>query len=913
MIDRYQIIRLITKDKLGGIYLAKDTETNREVSFRNFDTGSTEIPFSGRIESYAHFASRLKELQHPHLIFIHDVFIDEEEPVLISQFIEAKTIAERLQDASLAPKEMVEMAMHLLTALQTAHAAGIYHGALHTGSIKCLPNKQGGHDYVIIDLGLKQLSSIVTGEETHPEDPILIAPELSNQTEAATAQSDLFTIGQLCYTALAGGHPFTEYSAEKCAKLYKANKLPPLSQFAANIPPALIQWILTLTEGKAQRRPASAKEALEALKTISLNPTGKKSAPSTEKPLKPTQTSAKKPWMLVMAAVSILVIGTGVFFANSQKEKKNNTTDQTKPEVTKALPDKKQAPKKAYTSPYPELLEIIHSKKIKDTQAMQTATTVPLKASVYYDWAILLEGKPNSRNNKTNSPYDLIVEGPSRGTPHSHGLIHFDITNKSKTSTVTPIAARTHSTTNRSPQTWEINFRPPKLQSNPLEVVFYITQDACDLLFNIDLPDKEPFQIDSRSQGPGVVEIKLLFPKIRPRKLYSIEITAKPNTPDKPYTTGLHGVFLSTPQDQELAKLEAAASAARAREAKAKAARERAQIANAKAAKRKAAKAKATQKKQPQPKPPIGFQPILSPYTSDNHFNSPDWYHAEGSIIKIDEGKYCLYYSRWRKNKSVNARITHPEIALATSSSSSGPWKHQKRILRGRENSWDKFGVSHPIIQKFEGKFYLYYVSTNANINKRQLEAAAIQGGDNKNWSTLNSNRCIGVARAPKHNGPWERMETPIIKAQPPFSEFSCSPSVAIAPDGDYLMMVCSKKGDKTVSYITKSTKPHFSNPTTIATIPGENFSLWHNTTHSLYQFIQSGDEKHFRFYSASKDFKQDPVILIDKKQLISEKLSSTQFHSPNVFLGSDGQPEVFIFHSDDPKNGGIFTIPFKK
>jgi|GEM_PF-1065044 len=891
MQNRYQIIRLIIKDQLGGVYLAKDTELDREIVFRNFDTGNGEISLSDWAKSYSLFASKLKDLQHPSLIPIHDALIEDEHPILVSEFIEADTIAEHLQKRSLGAQETIDMAVHLLSALQAAHNAGIYHGAIHTGSIKRLPSEQGGPRYLIIDLGLKHLSCIVTGEEAHPEDPILIAPELHDQTSTATAQSDIFTIGQLCYTVLAGGHPFTKHSAEKCAKLYKANKMPPLSQFAANIPPALSNWIRSLTNGSAAQRPASAAEALKSLQAIALSSPDKKDQPSPSSQPIPSTPSKKSKWGLVLGVLSLLAICIGLFLTFTPKGPENHTAEQPepqpapRPEPEAITPVTLTKPAKNHTSPDKKRFEKILAQKITPQQSMETIKIVSIDSSQYFDWAII-PVKKNSNPYQSKSLYQLLIthEPPENPTPLDKDLINFTIKEKGKFHTLFPIQAHIISSTSSQTQKWEVSFKAPAAHQGPLEAHFYITQQDCELSFGITFPDQKRILVDSRSKGPGVIEAKLFFPQIKPNQLYRIQVTATPNHQKKTYTTGLHGVFLFNPPTQN-------------------------QLVDKVSQKHK----KAAKKKQTQKSP--GFIPPLQTFTPENHFHSEKWFHAEGSILKINDNEYCLVYSRWLKSKTLSARITHPEIAIATSHSPTGPWKHQKTILKGRKNHWDKIGVSHPILKKFKDKYYLYYVSTSADITIKQLEAAAKMGGGNKIWKTLNNNRCIGVAQASSYEGPWKRMSAPILKASPPFSGFSCSPSVTQSPDGQYLIMVCSTKAKKTVSYITKSALPYFSNPTTLTTVPGEYFSLWYDQSDKTYHFIDNGDNKNFFFLNAPEKLNKPQRREFPKPAQLppDNPIKTKSIKSPNVFTSEDGTPEVFIFHSEDPKNGGIFTIPFKK
>ena len=153
------------------------------------------------------------------------------------------------------------------------------------------------------------------------------------------------------------------------------------------------------------------------------------------------------------------------------------------------------------------------------------------------------------------------------------------------------------------------------------------------------------------------------------------------------------------------------------------------------------------------------------------------------------------------------------------------------------------------------------------------------------------------------------------MTAKAPFVGFTCSPSVTRSPDGQYLMMVCSQdKAGKIVSYITKSAKSHFPKPTIKGVVPGEGFSYNYIPSTKRYQLWFNGDKNNFFFLQSSDSLKWNRLSLLKPTALPpSAPVPTLSFHSPNLFLGDDGQPEIFIFHSEDIKNGGIFTIPFRK
>ena len=268
MTDRYEIIKLIGKDPAGGVYLAEDSMLGRKVMFRHIDTEPDDDRPKSWAKEMSSYAGKLCTFQHPNIVTIYDAPVDEDGVSMVTQYVEGETLAERLQVGPLMEIAVHRMASDLLDALHAAHDAGVYHGALHTGSIIRLPRASGGHRYIILDIGLNTLATMVKGRDVHIADPVLLAPELHSEDSEPDESADLFMVGQLCYTAMAGGHPFSGKSAEDAAEAHLAGELPPLREYAPDMQEDFEAWVMKMSCGDRAGRPASIKEATDELNKI---------------------------------------------------------------------------------------------------------------------------------------------------------------------------------------------------------------------------------------------------------------------------------------------------------------------------------------------------------------------------------------------------------------------------------------------------------------------------------------------------------------------------------------------------------------------------------------------------------------------------------------------------------------------
>ena len=263
------------------------------------------------------------------------------------------------------------------------------------------------------------------------------------------------------------------------------------------------------------------------------------------------------------------------------------------------------------------------------------------------------------------------------------------------------------------------------------------------------------------------------------------------------------------------------------------------------------------------------FKDRLQPISKENLFKTKGYYNWGGSIIKGSSGKYHLFYSRWKKDYTFTGWLTHSEIAHAVSKSPAGPWKFKETVLKGRGAShWDAITAHNPKIKYFEGKYYLYYISTNlgdSTYSEAELIKTAQTGYTHPNWKVLRPNQRTGVAVSNTINGPWLRMNKPIIEPSGPITTLAVNPAITKAKDGKYYLIV---KGDKpnesrfirnqAIAVSNAPTGPFEIQPhAVIDAIDTEDMSMWYDSkrdyfygvfhSHDFIGMVSSADGKKWK------------------------------------------------------------------
>ena len=301
--------------------------------------------------------------------------------------------------------------------------------------------------------------------------------------------------------------------------------------------------------------------------------------------------------------------------------------------------------------------------------------------------------------------------------------------------------------------------------------------------------------------------------------------------------------------------------------------------------------------------------------SQENIFKTEGYYNWGSSIIKERDGKYHLFYSRWKKEYGFHGWLTHSEIAHATSKSPSGPWKYKETVLLGAgQGNWDAITAHNPKIKYFKGKYYLYYIATNMggkDYTEEELVETAKTGYSHPNWKILRPNQRTGVAVSNSLNGPWSRMDKPLVEPSGPITTLTVNPAIDKGKDGKYYLII---KGDKPnekkfIRNQAVAVAEHPDGPFEIKEKPvidymdTEDMSIWY-------------DENRDRFYGVfhahnfiglvtsenGTDWEKANEFVLKNKEILMED---------GTVIGPDRMERPFVYHEGgEPK---VLSVAVKK
>jgi len=559
MSNRYEITSLIETDYLGDVFLAQDITLQRKVIYRKFNTNPDQtIP-----EGFRDYSGKLCALQHPNLLTIYDIGNDENGYYMVNQYLEAELLTERLQEGPLSITGVYNMASDLLDALHAIHEMGLYHGALSFESVKRLPRPRGGHRYLIVDLGLQELASMISGQGVAKADTALLSPELLTGDVVSDLHSDLFALGQLCYHALAGVHPMLEKSADECVQAYRDGGMPDLSGYVPDVQPDFDNWVMKMVSSDPNERPASAEEAMATLHAIQLdvaapNIPGVTQAVAEVAPHVPPHASQP----ILVSADPSEATGTTTPLGTATYE---NPPKNTKMMViagllallvviiigvlvTRSGDGSGESDAASISGDGPIFLQ--KPTLLKALKDEGEPVTVDLDTKGCLDWTII-KGAPSSseRINKEEGAYITSIsshggfkEFTAELSPVSYGGNGLTLTPRGGMTNVEKgMAEFGHG--------WDIMLRIPKKHTGAMTVTLYMLQDQCDFDIEVKAHDTDELVklkvlYSDVNSTPGIVKIPLHIKKPTPGGFYTIQILASSEEATQEFGMGLGAVHV---------------------------------------------------------------------------------------------------------------------------------------------------------------------------------------------------------------------------------------------------------------------------------------------------------------------------------------------------------------------------------
>ncbi|HET9623795.1 MAG TPA: serine/threonine-protein kinase [Kofleriaceae bacterium] len=265
-IGRYEVIKTIGKGAMGVVYKARDPLLDRVVAVKTIMSpqGQGRRVRSAFLERFQREAKAAAKMQHPAIVTIFDVGVDEESgaPFMVLEYLPGESLADRLDRVRFPLARSVSIALDLASALSFAHRQRIVHRDVKPANVL----HAGDNRWKLADFGIARMpDSDLTQVGIFMGTPGYSPPEAIREGRY-TPQADVFAWGAVFYELLSGRIPYEGPDTKTTNGYVVQGNAPSPARHDASIPEPLAQVTMNALQPSDRSRFKDASEAEQALR-----------------------------------------------------------------------------------------------------------------------------------------------------------------------------------------------------------------------------------------------------------------------------------------------------------------------------------------------------------------------------------------------------------------------------------------------------------------------------------------------------------------------------------------------------------------------------------------------------------------------------------------------------------------------
>src|SRR5258705_1638401 len=215
---RYEIRSKLGEGGMGEVYLARDTQLDREIALKLLTVEVAKD--QQRLHRFLQEARAASALSHPNVAHIYEIGEVEGAHYIAMEFVEGLSLDRKIGGRPVPVSELLDIAIQIADALDEAHAKGITHRDIKSSNIVITSRGR----VKVLDFGLAKLSApagvtdktsnseLATRVKTSPGVVMgtvnYMSPEQALGREV-DHRSDIFSFGVVLYEMATGRLPFT--------------------------------------------------------------------------------------------------------------------------------------------------------------------------------------------------------------------------------------------------------------------------------------------------------------------------------------------------------------------------------------------------------------------------------------------------------------------------------------------------------------------------------------------------------------------------------------------------------------------------------------------------------------------------------------------------------------------------------
>ncbi len=265
-LGHYRISAAIGAGGMGEVYRATDTKLGRDVALKVLPAEMASSP--DMLERFRREARAVAALNHPNIVTIYSVEEADGLHFLTMELIEGQSLDRLIPESGMDVPRIIDIASALSGALAAAHDRGIVHRDLKPANVMLTSDAS----VKVLDFGLAKFQGPdATGTdselstELHTQRGVVMGtrPYMSPeqvQGQALDHRTDIFSLGVVLYEMTTGRRPFQGHSSADLFASILRDRVPPVTDLRADLPPDLVRVIRRCLEKDPRQRIQTARD-----------------------------------------------------------------------------------------------------------------------------------------------------------------------------------------------------------------------------------------------------------------------------------------------------------------------------------------------------------------------------------------------------------------------------------------------------------------------------------------------------------------------------------------------------------------------------------------------------------------------------------------------------------------------------